>query len=70
MTCLVATIGYHQGSVLCVIVFSLYTVNSLCNGKFEGSLVALADDTALFCKAEYIFELQDNMQNYITPLMW
>lgn len=61
--------GIPQGSVLSGLLFLVY-LNSLCNGLFKGKLVAFADDTALFYKADSIAELQRMMQDDINALRW
>lgn len=58
-----------QGSVFSGLLFLIY-INSLRNGLVEGNLVAFADDTALFYKADFSDKLQENMQHDINTLRW
>ena len=45
-------------------------MNELCNGSFKGSLVAFADDTALFYKSNSLDQLYADMQSDLTSLRW
>lgn len=58
-----------QGSVLSGLLFLIY-INSLRSGLVEGNLVAFADDTAVFYKADFSDKLQENMQHDIKTLRW
>lgn len=61
--------GVPQGSVLAGPLFLIY-INDMCDGKFQGKLVAFADDTALFYSADTTQQLAHDMQQDLNILRW